>query len=69
LEIKKGELEEQLVSQQDEFKNNIEGLSRSISQFHTYNKKDQHAEIAQKVQLINEALSSSLVEARKFNSR
>jgi hypothetical protein len=32
-----------LTSQQEEFKNNLESLSRSIAQFHTYNKKDQHA--------------------------
>ena len=53
LDIKKAEFEEQLTNQQEQFKNNLESLSRSIAQFHTYNKKDQHAEIAQRVVMIN----------------
>lgn len=44
-------------------------MSRSIAQFHTYNKKDQHQEIAQKVLLINEALQNSIADAKRFNSR
>lgn len=69
LDIKKNEFEQQLTMQQQEFKTTIESLNRSISQFHTYNKKEQHAEISQKVNYINEALSNCLQESKKFNSR
>ena len=55
--------------QQDEFKSTIEGLTRSISQFHTYSKKDQHIEIAEKVKVINDSLANAAAQARKFNSR
>ncbi len=68
-EARKIEFEEQLTAQQEEFKNNIESLSRSIAQFHTYNKKDQHNEIAQKVIMVNEALQNSIADAKKYNSR
>jgi aminoglycoside phosphotransferase family enzyme len=62
-------LEEQIIIQQDEFKSTIESLTRSVSQFHTYSKKDQHIEISEKVRYINEALANAASEARKYNSR
>lgn len=69
LEVRKVEFEDQLGSQQEEFKNTLESLSRSISQFHMHNKKDQHVEIAEKVEVINTSLAHCLAEAKKFNSR
>jgi dynein heavy chain len=68
IQQKKVELEDQIVVNQEEFKSTIESISRSISQFHAYNKKEHHNEIAEKVRIINEALASAQVEARKFNT-
>ena len=54
---------------QEEFKNTLESLGKSIQQFYNYNKKEHHAEISDKVKVINEALANVTAEARKYNSR
>ena len=53
IEIKKVELEEQMGQNQEEFKNTLESLAKSIQQFYNYNKKEHHAEISDKVKVIN----------------
>ena len=69
IETKKLELEEQMGLGQEKFKNTLESLAKSIQQFYNYNKKEHHAEISEKVKVINEALVNVATEARKFNSR
>ncbi len=58
-----------MLKQQDEFKLNLENINREISQFYTFNKKEQHDENAKRCNFIQEALSLALAESKKFNLR
>lgn len=52
---------------QEDFKQTIENLERTIQNFHTHQRLDNHEEIAKDVISINEQLVKYQEDARKFN--
>jgi dynein heavy chain, axonemal len=60
---------DEMKTKQEEFKENLESLERTIQNFGQYQNIHQHVEVAKEVESINESLKVFTEEAKKYNSR
>jgi len=67
LEKEKSRFHDEMVEKQEEFKENIENLERSVLGFHQFHKIEQHEEVAKMAASINESLNQFAAEAKTFN--
>ena len=54
---------------QEEFKETIDNLERTIRNYHTYHDINKHEDVSKSCEEINKSLAGLQDEARKFNSR
>ena len=60
---------DEMKIQQEEFKNSIDNMERTIQKFYSHQSVDEHESIAKDVESVNEQLVKFNEEARKYNNK
>jgi len=69
LEKNVNQFNEEMKTKQEEFKENVDNLEKTIQNFSQYQNINQHAEVAKAVESINESMKLYIEEAKKYNTR
>ena len=67
LEKEKTKFHESMLVQQEEFRESLENLDKTISNFHQYSNLNHHEDVATTVKEINESLKQYETQARQYN--